>query len=405
MTYRQYIIKRKIEAVFIYPFIWLGRQIAKKRPLDKAYNVFFFFPFYHIGGADKVHYQIAKATGGNNCIIFFTRKSNNNLYYEFFKQSGCTIIDISAYTDNKFRYFNNLIYRGIISYYINHQAVKPLVFNGQCNFAYKLSPWIQPTIPQIELIHSLCSFSYIRIPFIEYYYKTVMISRQRIIDHELLYDRYGIPGYFKNNIVFILNGIPLPATIKTLEPIPDKPLRVLYVGRDTEEKRVQLIAQVAKEIKAVHQLPAEFVFMGEVAGVIPKELHGYCTLLGNQTDEQKIDAIYADADVLLMLSTTEGFPMAIMEAMAKGLTIVSTAVGEIPAHVVNGQNGFLLEEVEDNDKVLAEAVNIIIELIGDRQQLVTIGHNNMQHAVAFFGLDRFATEYRELFAEAKHHFA
>ena len=209
----------------------------------------------------------------------------------------------------------------------------------------------------------------------------------------------------KNNIVFILNGIPLPATIKTLEPIPDKPLRVLYVGRDTEEKRVQLIAQVAKEIKAVHQLPAEFVFMGEVAGVIPKELHGYCTLLGNQTDEQKIDAIYADADVLLMLSTTEGFPMAIMEAMAKGLTIVSTAVGEIPAHVVNGQNGFLLEEVEDNDKVLAEAVNIIIELIGDRQQLVTIGHNNMQHAVAFFGLDRFATEYRELFAEAKHHFA
>ena len=70
MTYRQYIIKRKIEAVFIYPFIWLGRQIAKKRPLDKAYDVFFFFPFYHIGGADKVHYQIAKATGGNNCIIF-----------------------------------------------------------------------------------------------------------------------------------------------------------------------------------------------------------------------------------------------------------------------------------------------------------------------------------------------
>ena len=402
--YKYYIIKRKFEALFIFPFIWIGRQMAKKKPLDNNYEVFFFFPFYHIGGAEKVHYQIAKAIGGKNCIIFFTRKSQNNLYYDFFKQSGCKLVDISAYTDNKFKYFNNLIYRGIISFYINNQHTKPLVFNGQCNFAYKLSPWIKPIIPQIELIHSLCSFSYIRIPFIEYYYKTVMISRQRIIDHERLYDLYNIPTHFKNNIVFILNGIPLPAIVKKLEPITDKPLRVLYVGRDTEEKRVHLIAQVAKEIKAVHQLPAEFFFMGDVERVIPAALHSYCTFLGNQTEEQKIDSIYMESDVLLLLSKTEGFPMAIMEAMAKGLTIVSTAVGEIPSHVVNAENGFLINEIEDNEKIVAETVEIISELIKNKEQLIKIGNNNIQHAFALFGFDRFAAEYRQLFEEAKKHF-
>jgi hypothetical protein len=40
-------------------------------PLKKEYRVFFFFPFYHTGGAEKVHAQIANATGGNDCIIFF----------------------------------------------------------------------------------------------------------------------------------------------------------------------------------------------------------------------------------------------------------------------------------------------------------------------------------------------
>src|SRR5687768_9146337 len=118
----------------MYPFILMGRIIAKANPLKKEYETFYFFPFYHIGGAEKVHAQIAKATGDKDCIIFFTRRSANNLFYEEFRQSGCEMKDISRYTDNKWIYFVNIIFRGIISYYINSQKTRPLVFNGQCNF-------------------------------------------------------------------------------------------------------------------------------------------------------------------------------------------------------------------------------------------------------------------------------
>ncbi|HEU4859224.1 MAG TPA: hypothetical protein VFT15_05275, partial [Chitinophagaceae bacterium] len=171
--YKLFIIKRVIENVFIFPFIFIGRLIAAFHRLKKEYRIFFFFPFYHTGGAEKVHAQIATATGGNDCIIFFTRRSDDDRFIDDFKKTGCEIKDVSAYTDNKWLYFLNLVYRGLITGYINSQKLKPIVFNGQCNFAYKISPWINNTIKQVELIHSLNSFSYIRIPFIPFIDKTV----------------------------------------------------------------------------------------------------------------------------------------------------------------------------------------------------------------------------------------
>ncbi|MCU0322948.1 MAG: hypothetical protein MUE72_11055 [Chitinophagaceae bacterium] len=97
MNYRHYILKRKFEAIFIYPFIVLGKLIATIKPLKKEYQVFFFFPFYHTGGAEKVHALITQAVGNKNCIIYFTRKSVDKTFYSAFEKSNCTIKDISIY--------------------------------------------------------------------------------------------------------------------------------------------------------------------------------------------------------------------------------------------------------------------------------------------------------------------
>ena len=81
-----------------------GRLIARFRPLLKEYETFFFFPFYHTGGAEKVHALVAQAIGNSNCIIFFTRKSYDKNFYKDFELSGCDIREISAYTGSKFLY-------------------------------------------------------------------------------------------------------------------------------------------------------------------------------------------------------------------------------------------------------------------------------------------------------------
>jgi glycosyltransferase involved in cell wall biosynthesis len=376
----------------------LGRLIALLKPQREEYRVYFFFPFYHVGGAEKVHAQIAQATGGEDCIIYFTKKSLNSLFYNEFAKSGCVMKDISAFTDNKWLYFVNLTWRGILSGYINAQRKRPLVFNGQCNFGYKISPWIKPSVPQLELIHSLCSFSYIRIPFIEYYHRTVMISKLRIQDHIDLYRKVQIPSSFDSRIVFILNGIPIPTATRQV-PGPDEPLTVLYSGRSTPEKRVHLIAEIARQLKEVFKSSTKVVFLGEVKDAIPNELHPYCHFLGYQADPDFISKTYLESDILILVSDTEGFAMVIMEAMAFGLSIISTEVGEIPSHVINGVNGFLITDVMDEKKVIANAIEYISLLEKDPALRRNIGQVNRQHAVAHFGIDRFNEDYRRLFDE------
>ena len=399
MKYRLLLLKRWIEDVMMSPFILLGRIIAHMKPLEREYETFFFFPFYHIGGAEKVHLNIAQAVGGKDCIIFFTRKSHNDLFYAGFASSGCVIKDISKYTDNKWIYFANVIFRGIVSGYINGQKKTPLVFNGQCNFGYKLSPWISKRIPQVELIHSLCSFSYIRIPFLPFITRTVMISKIRIAEHIALYGRYGIPAAFESRIQFILNGIELPQT-KPLPKVSTAELVCLYVGRATPEKRVHLIAEMAKRINekkaAIH-----FQFLGDVKEAIPEALWPYCKFWGAQSNDAVIDKIYSEAHVLLLVSDTEGFPMVVMEAMAKGLAILATSVGEIPLHVKEGVNGFLINDYTNERGVIEKGTEALLHLEGDKKLLPQISAANITYAFNHFGMTRFRAEYRQLFEQMR----
>ncbi|HEY5772809.1 MAG TPA: hypothetical protein VIS75_09275, partial [Chitinophagaceae bacterium] len=85
-SYHQLQIKRQIEDILIFPFVIIGWIIARLNPLKKEYRVFYFFPFYHTGGAEKVHVQIAAATGGNDCIIYFTKRSVDSRFRDDFKK-------------------------------------------------------------------------------------------------------------------------------------------------------------------------------------------------------------------------------------------------------------------------------------------------------------------------------
>jgi len=395
MLYKMLILKRMVEDLFILPFVWWGRMIAKPLSPGEEYDLFFFFPFYHIGGAEKVHAQIAAAMRNRKAVIFFTRKSSNAFFLEDFKSSGHRIIDISAFTDNKWKYWNNLVYRGIISSYINQQQKKKVVFNGQSNFGYKVSRWINKDIPQVELIHSLSSFSYIRIPFLPFYRETVMISRNRINDHLELYQKFGIPESFRQKIKYIINGIPLPENIP-VKMFSGATLNLLYAGRDTKEKRVHLVREIGKACEQ-KMLPSSITYMGDVSGVIPDQGLEKVRFYGNVSDTALINNIYREADVLLITSSEEGFPMVVMEAMARGCIILATPVGDIPVHVQQGINGFLFSQVKDEQKIIEEAVILVQKLLSDPSLCSAISANNIKYAKEHFGLAIFEKNYQQLF--------
>ena len=68
-------------------------------------------------------------------------------------------------------------------------------------------------------------------------------------------------------------------------------------------------------------------------------LDGVVALLGDRDD---VPALLAAADVFVLASRSEGFPMSVLEAMAAGLPVVASAVGGVPEAVLDGETGLLV---------------------------------------------------------------
>ncbi|MCE3283463.1 MAG: hypothetical protein K0Q66_2200 [Chitinophagaceae bacterium] len=388
MKFGGYIAKRKAENVLMYPFILAGRLLAALSPLKTEYDVFYFFPFYHTGGAEKVHAQITHATGNRDSVIFFTRKSVDKTFLEDFRNAGCDIRDISKFVDNNWLYFLKFIWRGKIAAYINSQEKKPVVFNGQSNFGYKISPWINASIKQVELIHSFNTFSWIRLPFLPFIHQTIMISRRRIEEHLEQYKRLNVPGRYANRIQFIQNAVYLPRT----ECAPKKleRLRILFVGRGTPEKRPELFVEIARAAEK-ENIHAYFSLVGSMPDSITSDLPGNLTPYGNISDEDELHRVYCMHDILVIPSSTEGFPIVLMEAMGRGCPVMATPVGDIPDHVITDRNGYLFTSVEANE-VVSQSIEWLRML--NAEKLNSLSANARAHALKNFGIEEFNRQYK-----------
>ena len=77
--------------------------------------------------------------------------------------------------------------------------------------------------------------------------------------------------------------------------------------------------------------------------------------------------VYANADLLVVTSAYEGTPNVVLEAMASGLPVVSTAVGGV-VELLEGYNDECLCDIDDEDKLYA-CVSALIRDQGFREAL------------------------------------
>jgi len=116
--------------------------------------------------------------------------------------------------------------------------------------------------------------------------------------------------------------------------------------------------------------------------------------LGVVTGEAKARA-FAEADVFVLPSYTEGFSMSVLEAMAHGLPVVVTPVGALPEVVREGVNGVFVEVGNSQD--LASKLE---GLIYERKRALTMGENNARYVAERFGIEQIAAEFENILAGA-----
>jgi glycosyltransferase involved in cell wall biosynthesis len=103
--------------------------------------------------------------------------------------------------------------------------------------------------------------------------------------------------------------------------------------------------------------------------------------------------VYSSIDVLAMPSITEGLPLTLLEAMAAGVPVIASRVGEIPSVLSNG-NGILID-VGDSAS-LAEG---IVRLLDDQVFSNDISASARVHVVRSYSSSTMAAAYRQLYKE------
>jgi glycosyltransferase involved in cell wall biosynthesis len=377
----------------MFPFVLLGKLAGRLFPLKTKHTVFLFFPSADIGGSIKVNADITNCIKDQRPLIIFSKKPKNNQFRHLFEIEGVRIIDLHKYIDNKWFHFVNIFFRGVLTSWIN-KAEKPVVFGGEGLYFYKVIPHLKKESKKIELCHlnTWFNFSQAFINYIDYrIFSTPKIKR----DVEKQYLQNNLPQKFFDKLLFIDNKVEILPYQEIVNPV----LEVIYVGRGAPQKRVHLIAEIARQMKE-NNSPIHFSFVGDVEKIVPETTQQYCTLYGNVNDEQLLNKIYQQSDVLLLTSAYEGLPIAVMEMMAKGKVIISTAVDGIPDYITHKENGLLITETTE-DKIIECGISLLDLLINNPELKKTIGSNSYSYAIKHFSGETFCGTYRKILQNDK----
>lgn len=152
---------------------------------------------------------------------------------------------------------------------------------------------------------------------------------------------------------------------------PDGQVKIVTIARLVEKKGVEYAIRAVAEIAKSKPNIIEYTIVGD--GPLNKDLQQLIqklevsesvNILGWRQQEEVVEILH-NSDILLAPSVTskdgdqEGIPVALMEAMAMGMPIISTQHSGIPELVENGVSGFLVPE--RNVEILTEKLSYLVE--------------------------------------------
>jgi starch synthase len=194
----------------------------------------------------------------------------------------------------------------------------------------------------------------------------------RLNDEPRIADKVIAPSTFCKNTL-IKGGID-DSKISTLflgveiENIPfietgnqNRPLRILYVGRISQAKGIVYLLDAIKEFKTSE---VQLTLLGYVHGS-GHGLKKYKDLFQLQPSisQNELFKRYHEYDVLVFPSVFEGFGFVIIEALAVGLPVITTANTVGPDVIEHDKNGYIVPIRDSN--AIAECIRILLNKSND----------------------------------------
>lgn len=389
MTYRFARKKLQLEQLLMAPFVVLGKLAGYFINPGTTHQVYLFIPNGDIGGSPQVNIDLIHCIKDKKPLVVFSKKPNNNQFREKYNIEGVRVLDIHRYIDNKLFHFVNFFFRGLLASRIN-RSKDAVVFGGESIFFYKMLPHLKKEVRCIELCHLDTWLPY-SIGFIDRINYRVFSTENLKKKVEAQYRENGLAASYFDRLFFHDNAIDIPE----YKPVLNDELQVYFIGRGAAQKRVHLTARIARVIHE-KKLPVKFNFVGDVDRIIDPVEYPFCRFYGNVKDQEQMKKIYEEADVLLMTSSFEGLPIVVMQMMAYGKVVVSTAVDAIPDYIHHMENGLLIRSA-DEEEIVIEGAGYIEQLQKDKELRARLGKKNRETAVGKFSRESFCSAYRHWF--------
>lgn len=355
-------------------------------------NLFFIFPSWQVGGAEQVHLDILQLFKEKKPICIITQwqeKKGNKAQFSALSHL------LYLYRWGQKSSFKKIALKKIASR-INKQGA-PVVFGSNNLFFYELIPLLASHVKIIDLTHSFSlgkqGYEKFSLPLADKIQYRVVLGEASAQVYRELYKDFGHPEALLQRFRIIPNQVPL-APLPT-NKIFKGPLQVLFVARDSPEKRPELFFKIARHCSQLHKA-LRFTAVGGF-GAHYADLYPEIQFTGEILDKETLNEYYRQAHVLLITSTFEGFPMVVLEAMNHKVVPLCTAVGEIPAFISPEKGtGFTVPANGSEQDLIQAFSRQIMQLEQDREKLAQMAEQGRKLIEAQFNAKQFQKSYTDL---------
>jgi glycosyltransferase involved in cell wall biosynthesis len=231
------------------------------------------------------------------------------------------------------------------------------------------------------------------------------------VSHEVMAGLHKA-GFASERTWYTPNGVPLPRSLDTDRTslrahlgLNRASLVVVFVGRLTAPKMPEWLLDAWVEIAREYP-DTQLVFVGD--GEKKTMLEGDARRAGLEKSVffrgqvSQVEDYLKSADIYVLPSTSEGMPLALLEAMAVGLPVIVSRVGGICDVIRHDENGLLFEPGDTSG-----LVRCLSRLMASRQRRSMLGAQARRAVEQHFSLnaaaDRYVALYRSLWPEKTCH--
>lgn len=189
----------------------------------------------------------------------------------------------------------------------------------------------------------------------------------------------------EHRVVTVHNGMPDVAPLLRADPARTPPRLVMVARFGAQKDHPTLL----RALSGLLDHPWELDLVGD--GPLASETEALVASLGIRDrvhflgQRMDVDRILANAQLCLLATNWEGFPLSILEAMRAGLPVVASAVGGVGESVRDGETGYLVpagqvEPLHDRIRLLLTDPELRVRL-GARGRAVYEEHFALDQAV------------------------